>query len=243
MDIGPLAFISGAGARTEVGQSVGQHFGWVYDGIFQNAQEIEAAAFQNANTAPGDIRFADLNGDDIINEADRQYLGQGMPTYYYGLNVVANYKNFDFTIFGQGSGGNLINSNLYRGLMPTSGYTNWHEDILGRWTPSNTDTDIPRVIWNDPNNNQRDSDRPGWLQKGDYFRINTISLGYTFSSSVLSKLRMQSARVYVTMQNVHTFAAYKGYNPDFQAGILNPGFDFGTYPRPTTSMIGVQIKF
>ncbi|MDP4711765.1 MAG: TonB-dependent receptor [Saprospiraceae bacterium] len=243
LDIGPLAFISGAGARTEVGQSVGQHFGWVYDGIFQNAQEIESAAFQNANTAPGDIRFADLNGDDIINEADRQYLGQGMPTYYYGLNVVANYKNFDFTIFGQGSGGNLINSNLYRGLMPTSGFTNWHEDILDRWTLSNTDTDVPRVILNDPNNNQRDSDRPGWLQKGDYFRINTISLGYTFSNAVMAKLRMQSARVYVTMQNVHTFAAYKGYNPDFQAGILNPGFDFGTYPRPTTSMIGLQLKF
>lgn len=243
LDIGPLEFISGAGARTEVGQSVGQHYGWVYDGIFQSTADIDAAAFQNANTAPGDVRFADLNGDGVINEADRTYLGQGMPTYYYGLNVVANYKNFDFTIFGQGSGGNLINSNLYRGLMVTSGFTNWHEDILDRWTPNNTNTDIPRVVWNDPNNNQRDSDRPGWLQKGDYFRINTISLGYTLSGSTLAKLRMQSARIYFTMQNVHTFASYKGYNPDFQAGILNPGFDFGTYPRPQTSMIGLQIKF
>ena len=243
VDIGPLDFISGTGARTELGGSVGRHYGWVYDGIFQTQAEVEAAAFQNDNTAPGDIRFADLNGDGIINEADRQYLGEGMPTYYYGLNIVAEYKNFDFTIFGQGSGGNLINSNLYRGLMPTTGYTNWHEDILDRWTPSNTDTEIPRVVWNDPNNNQRDSDRPGWLQKGDYFRINTISLGYSFSPSVLQKLKMQSARIYFTMQNVHTFASYKGYNPDFQAGILNPGFDFGTFPRPRTSMIGLQINF
>ncbi len=242
-EIGNLEFISGAGARTEVGGSVGEHFGWVYDGIFQNQGEIDAAAFQNDNTAPGDIRFKDLNGDGEINEDDRQFLGQGMPTYYYGLNVVAEYKGFDFTIFGQGSGGNLINSNLYRGLMPTSSFTNWHEDILDRWTPSNTNTDIPRVVWNDPNNNQRDSDRPGWLQKGDYFRINTISLGYTFNNDLLARLKMQSARVYVTMQNVHTFASYKGYNPDFQAGILNPGFDFGTYPRPRTSMIGLQIKF
>lgn len=242
-EIGNLEFISGAGARTEVGGSVGEHFGWVYDGIFQNQGEIDAAAFQNDNTAPGDIRFKDLNGDGMVNEEDRQFLGQGMPTYFYGLNVVAEYKGFDFTIFGQGSGGNLINSNLYRGLMPTSSFTNWHEDINNRWTPTNTNTDIPRVVWNDPNNNQRDSNRPGWLQKGDYFRINTISLGYTFGNDLLGKLKMQSARVYFTMQNVHTFASYKGYNPDFQAGILNPGFDFGTYPRPRTSMIGLQIKF
>lgn len=243
LDIGPLDFISGTGARTEVGQPIGQHYGWVYDGIFQSQEEIDGAPFQNANTAPGDAKFLDLNGDEMITEADRQFLGSGMPTYYYGLNITAEFKNFDFTIFGQGSGGNLINSNLYRGLMPTSGYTNWHEDILNRWTPTNTNTDVPRVVWNDPNNNGRDSDRPGWLQSGDYFRINTISLGYSLPQSLLSKLSMQSARIYVTMQNVVVFSSYEGYNPDFQAGILNPGFDFGTFPRPRTSMIGLQIKF
>nr|WP_256534210.1 TonB-dependent receptor [Lewinella sp. JB7] len=243
LEIGTLDLISGAGSRTEVGEPIGQHYGWVYEGIFQSAQEIAEAPFQNANTAPGDIRFADLTGDGVVNDEDRQYLGSGMPTYYYGLNLVAEYRSFDFTVFGQGSGGNLINSNLYRGLMPTSGYTNWHEDILNRWTPTNTNTDIPRVVINDPNNNQRDSNRPGWLQSGDYFRINTVSLGYTFAGDLLRRANMQSARIYVTLQNVHTFAAYKGYNPDFQAGILNPGFDFGTFPRPKTTMLGVQLKF
>ncbi|WP_116107331.1 SusC/RagA family TonB-linked outer membrane protein [Lewinella sp. IMCC34191] len=243
LDIGTLDFLSGAGARTEVGGSIGRHYGWVYDGIFQTPDEVAEAPFQNENTGPGDIRFADLNGDNIIDEADRQYLGQGNPTYFYGINFVANYANFDFTVFGQGSGGNLINSNLYRGLMVTSGYTNWHTDILDRWTPQNTSTDVPRVVWNDPNNNQRDSDRPGWLQDGSYFRINTLSLGYTFRGGLLGRINMQSARLYATMQNVYTFAAYKGYNPDFQAGILNPGFDFGTFPRPRTTMVGVQIQF
>ncbi len=243
LDIGGLEFLSGTGARTEVGSSVGQHYGWVYEGIFQSETEVAEAPFQNENTSPGDIRFSDLNGDNIIDEADRQYLGQGMPTYYYGLNVVTYYKGFDLTIFGQGAGGNLINSNLYRGLMVTSGYTNWHTDILDRWTPNNTNTDIPRVVWNDPNNNQRDSDRPGWLQDGDYFRLNTISLGYTLSRGALNMLKIQSARFYFTMQNVAVFSAYKGYNPDFQAGILNPGFDFGTFPRPTTTMVGVNLKF
>lgn len=243
LEIANQDFITGAGTRNQPGRSLGEHYGWVYDGIFQSGDEVANAPFQTPGTAAGDIRFRDLNDDGVIDDADRTFLGEGLPTYYYGINITANFKNFDFTIFGQGAGGNLINSNLYRGLMPTTGYTNWHEDILNRWTPDNTNTGVPRVVFGDPNNNQRDSDRPGWLQDGDYFRINTISLGYTLPDNVASKLYMSNARFFVTLQNVAVFSKYKGYNPDFQAGILNPGFDFGTYPRPMTTMLGVQLKF
>jgi len=243
LEIDGQEFITGTGSRNIVGRSLGEHYGWVYDGIFQTAEEVANSPTQQPGTAPGDIKFSDLNGDNIINDDDRTFLGQGLPTYYYGLNITAKYKNIDFTIFGQGSGGNLINSNLYRGLMPTTGYTNWHEDILDRWSPTNTNTDVPRVVFGDPNNNQRDSDRPGWLQDGDYFRINTISLGYSLPNNILEKLQMSQLRFFVTLQNVAVFSKYKGYNPDFQAGVLNPGFDFGTYPRPMTSMLGVQLKF
>lgn len=248
LEIANQDFITGTGSRNIVGRSLGEHYGWVYDGIFQTPDEVANAPSQSPGTAPGDIRYKDISGPDgtpdgIINDDDRTFLGQGLPTYYYGINITANFKNFDFTIFGQGSGGNLINSNLYRGLMPTTGYTNWHEDILDRWTPTNTNTTVPRVVFGDPNNNQRDSDRPGWLQDGDYFRINNISLGYTLPSDLASKIYMSNARFFVTLQNVAVFSKYKGYNPDFQAGILNPGFDFGTYPRPMTTMIGFQLKF
>lgn len=248
LEIGGQEFITGAGSRSIEGRSLGEHYGWVYDGIFQTAQDVANAPIQEAGTAPGDIKFKDISGPDgtpdgVINDLDRTFLGQGLPTYYYGINITARYKDFDFTIFGQGSGGNLINSNLYRGLMPTTGYTNWHEDILNRWTPTNTNTNVPRVMFLDPNNNQRDSDRPGWLQDGDYFRINTMSLGYTLPELLSSKLNLSNARFFVTLQNVAVFSKYKGYNPDFQAGILNPGFDFGTYPRPMTTMLGFQLKF
>lgn len=243
LDIGGTGILNGVGSRTEVGRSLGEHYGWVYDGLFQSIAEVGSHAFQSPGTAAGDVRFKDLNDDGVINDADRTYLGSGLPTFNYGVNFTANYKDFDFTVFGQGSGGNLINSNLYRGLMPSSGYNNWHEDILNHWTPTNTNTDIPRIIFLDPNNNGRDSNRPGWLQKGDYFRLNTISLGYSLPDSVLDSVKLSKARFYVTLQNVAVFQSYKGYNPDFQSGILNPGFDYGTFPRPTTTIFGAQFKF
>lgn len=232
--------IYGVGSKTEVGQEVGQHFGYVYDGIFQSQDEINNHAFQNAVTAPGDIRFKDLNGDGVINDEDRTYLGSALPSITYGFNISAKYKNFDFTVFASGAAGYYINSRLYRTLMWSTDYLNAHEDILNRWTPDNTNTNIPRVVQNDPNGNQRDSNRPGWLQKGDYLRINTVSLGYTLPKVIDF---IDSARIYGTVQNLHTFTKYKGFNPDFNSGVFNPGFDNGTYPRPRTYMLGVQVSF
>lgn len=126
--------------------------------------------------------------------------------------------------------------------MLTTDALNSHEDILNRWTPTNTNTDIPRVITNDPNGNGRDSNRPGWLEKGDYLRINTISLGYTIPVNMFAGT-IQSPRVYATVQNAYTFQKYKGFNPDFTSGVFNPGYDGGSYPKPRTFMLGVQLSF
>jgi len=130
---------------------------------------------------------------------------------------------------------------LYRTLMHTSDFINWHEDILDRWTPENINTDIPRVVEFDPNNNGRDSNRPGWLQPGRHLRLNTVSLGYTIPENTIQGIR--TARVYVTLQNLYTFQNYKGYNPDFTSGVFNPAFDNGSYPLPRTYMLGVQLSF
>ncbi|RAV27483.1 SusC/RagA family TonB-linked outer membrane protein [Sinomicrobium soli] len=232
--------VYGTGARTEVGREVGEHYGYVYDGIFRSQDEVSSHAFQSAATAAGDIRFKDLNEDGTINADDRTYLGSAIPSVTFGLNFSASYKNLDFTVFASGAADYYINSNLYRTLMWSTDNLNAHTDILNRWTPENTDTHIPRVIANDPNGNARDSNRPGWLQKGDYLRINTLSLGYTLPEG-FSEI-INSLRLYVTAQNVYTFSSYKGFNPDFNGDVWNPGFDWGTYPRPRTYMLGVQIK-
>jgi hypothetical protein len=234
------------GARTEVGGSLGRQYGWVYDGIFQSADEVTNHAFQSGGTAPGDIRFKDLNNDNIINDDDRTFIGDALPNFYYGLNIAAEYKNFDFTLFASGSSGAVAVNNMYRALMSSqsSGNTNYHQDILDRWTTSNTSTGVPRMIFLDPNLNARSSDRPGWLQSTNYLRLNTISIGYSLPAAVLENLKITKARFYITGQNLHTFSGYKGFNPDFQSiSILAPGFDFGTYPRPRTYMVGLQFSF
>jgi hypothetical protein len=125
--------------------------------------------------------------------------------------------------------------------MHTQEYLNYHEDMLNRWTPDNTDTNVPRLVAGDPNQNMRDSNREGWLQDGTHLRINTVSLGYTLPTGLIKGLA--SARVYATAQNLYTFQSYEGYNPDFTSGTFNPGFDFGSFPKPRTMMLGVQVGF
>jgi TonB-linked SusC/RagA family outer membrane protein len=245
--------VYGVGSKTQVGSSIGQHFGYNVEGIFQSQDEITNHAFQNAGTAPGDLKFTDqltidTNGDgvpdasdNVINAEDRVYLGRALPNFYYGSNFSASYKNFDLTLFVSGSTGNVINNWTYRLLMHTTDYMNYHEDALNRWTPTNTNTDVPRLVTGDPNNNGGDNNRKDWLQDGTYLRINTLSLGYKLKDNLVKGLT--NSRVYITCQNLYTFQKYKGYNPDFTSGVWNPGFDAGSYPKPRTIMVGVQIGF
>jgi len=237
----------GVGSKTVVGGEIGEHYGFVYEGIFQNQAEINGHATQfGAVLAPGDVKYKDISGpqgkpDGIVDEAyDRVSLGSGIPKYNYGFNVNVGYKQFDLAIFASGSAKFLINSRMYRDLHHSAGALNYSTDMLNRWTPTNTNTDIPRLNDNDVNN-FKDSDRPGWLQKGGYLRINTISLGYTVKENIIKGLA--TARVYATVQNLYSFQKYEGYNPDFTSGTLNPGFDFGSYPKPRTLMVGVQVTF
>ena len=237
----------GVGAKTVVGGEVGEHYGFVYEGIFQNQAEITAHATQfGAALKPGDVKYKDISGpngkpDGVVDEAyDRVSLGSGIPRFNYGISFSAAYRKFDLAIFASGSAKYLINSRMYRDLHHSAGALNYSTDMLNRWTTSNTNTTVPRLN-DDDVNNFKDSNRPGWLQNGSYLRINTVSVGYTFKENIIKGLA--SARVYATVQNLYSFQKYQGYNPDFTSGVLNPGFDFGSYPKPRTIMLGVQIGF
>jgi len=236
----------GVGARTVIGKEIGEHYGFVYEGIFQSQAEVGTIKQFGAVPAPGDVKYKDISGpqgkpDGEITEAyDRVSLGSGIPKFNYGFSFSASYKRIDFSVFASGSAKFLINSRMYRDLHHSAGALNYSTDMLNRWTPTNTNTDIPRLNDNDVNN-FKDSNRPGWLQNGTYLRINTVSLGYSLPANIIKGLT--TSRIYATVQNLYSFQGYKGYNPDFTSGTLNPGFDFGSYPKPRTIMVGVQLTF
>ncbi|WP_083732980.1 SusC/RagA family TonB-linked outer membrane protein [Spirosoma montaniterrae] len=242
--------------RTEAGQPIQSFYGWVVDGIFQNQAEITAANgidgndktfYQNDKTAPGDIRFRDLNGDGRVDANDRTYLGSYIPKFNYGLNATGSYKNFDFTLFFQGVSGNKVYNGtkvIGQGQLRLFNATT---DVLNAWTPQNTNTDVPRSISGDPNQNSRTSDR--FLENGSYLRLKNLSIGYTIPTAVLTKATrgyMSRVRVYVSSNNLLTFTRYTGYDPEVATrggNLLNNGIDFAQYPQARTLLVGVNLGF
>jgi TonB-dependent starch-binding outer membrane protein SusC len=233
--------------NTEPGQSIQYFYGFIVDGIFQNASEVTSSPFQTASTAAGDLKFRDLNKDGKIDASDRTYLGSYLPKVSYGLNISANYKNLDLGIFFQGVQGNKIYNDtrvITEGMIR---FFNAGKQVLNAWTPTNTNTNIPRAIANDPNGNSRTSTR--FLENGSYLRLKNVALGYNFSSRQLTswtKGTVSSFRIYVSGQNLLTFTNYTGYDPEVgnrTGSSLTNGIDWAIYPQPKAVQVGIQVNF
>lgn len=226
--------------QTRIGYEPGAYFLPVADGIFQTQAEVDAHGAQ-PDASPGDIRFIDQNGDGVIDSKDETYQGTAIPKFEYSLNLSADYKGFDFNIFFQGVGGNKIyNGNDFRLLSLDTG-RNFRSEALNAWTPSNTNTDIPRAVLGDPNRNSRASTR--FLEKGDYLRIKTIQLGYSLPPNILETLAVEKFRIYITGQNLFTFTKYSGLDPEVGGSVLSRGIDINLYPKYKSLIFGVQFGF
>ncbi len=232
--------------RTEAGHPVQSFYGWVTDGIFQSADEVAAAPTQ-ANAAPGDIRFRDIDGNGVIDADDRVYLGSFLPDFSYGLNFSANYKGFDATLFFQGVQGNKIYNGtrvLTEGMLRLF---NSGTAVLDAWTPTNTNTNVPRAVNSDPNANSRTSDR--FIEDGSYLRLKNLSVGYSIPTESLRRITknaLGNLRVYVASQNLLTITNYKGYDPEIGSRFSNQltqGIDYGQFPQARTFLIGLQAGF
>lgn len=237
---GNVQFANAPVSRTDVGQPMASFYGYVTDGIFQTQEEVEAHAFQNENTAPGDIRFVDLNEDGVINNEDQTYIGSPIPNFTYGVYVNLAYKGFDLNIFGIGSEGNDIFNATVRYDFT---YTNRPQAILNRWTGPGTSDTEPRVNLNDPNQNVRISDR--FVEDGSFFRLKNVQLGYTLPREWMQKVKVDKLRLYVTASNLLTITQYSGLDPEIGTigSALELGIDKGFYPQSRTFLGGVQLNF
>jgi TonB-dependent starch-binding outer membrane protein SusC len=192
--------------------------------------------------------FKDQNGDGVIDAKDRIFLGSYIPKFSYALNLGATYKNFNLTMFWQGVQGNKIYNAtrvITEGMIR---FFNAGTQVLKAWTPTNTNTDIPRAVPADPNQNARPSTR--FLEDGSYLRLKNIMLAYTVPGTRITSLTggaVKSLRVYASAQNVLTFTKYSGYDPEVGNRTTNSsltnGIDYAVYPQPKSFIVGLQVGF
>lgn len=232
----------GSITRYEVGSSYNEFYGYQTNGIFQNQADIDnytstSGSVIQPNAQPGDFKWKDLNGDGKITEDDRKYLGSPLPKVTYGLTVNLEYKNFDLTLFGQGAAGNKVFQGLRRLDL---NYANWQTAALNRWTGEGTSNNYPRISTVDNNKNFTNMSN-FYLQKGDYFRIKIIQLGYSLPSDIIAKAGLAKTRIYVTTENLFTFTKYTGFDPEIGGSVS--GIDRGYYPQAKSFMMGVNLSF
>ncbi len=229
--------------------------------------------FSRGNTVwVGDIKYEDINKDGVIDEKDRTDIGSPLPKFTYGWTNTFRYKNIDLSIFLNGSYGNKVfNYNALTLTHMNSTWTNQLQSVVSKrarlepidasivyadgskWYDhidnvrvKNPSTKTPHTSIQDPNDNDRISDR--YVEDGSYLRIKNITLGYTFPKALLSKAKIENLRVYVNIQNLYTFTKYSGYDPEVGASTqdssgLTYGVDNGRYPSPAMYSFGLNITF
>lgn len=229
--------------------------------------------FSRGNTVwVGDIKYKDVDENGIIDERDRTDLGSPLPKFTFGWTNTFRYRNLDLSIFLNGSYGNkVMNYNSLTLTHMNSTWTNQLQSVVSKrarlepidptivyadgskWFDhidnvrvKNPGTKIPHTSINDPNDNDRISDR--YVEDGSFLRIKNITLGYTFPKALLNKAKIENLRVYVNIQNLYTFTKYTGYDPEVGASTqdssgLTYGLDNGRYPSPAMYSFGLNITF
>jgi TonB-dependent starch-binding outer membrane protein SusC len=235
-------------SRSEVGREIGSFYGYVFEGIFQSQEEIdnrvnsEGESVTQNGAQPGDAAYADLNNDGQITNLDQTYLGSGLPDVNYGLNIRAQWKGIDLSIFTFGAAGFKAVDFVDVTLRSSYGALNKSVELLDAWTPENPSTTVPRVANRATGSITNDAFSQRFLQNASYLKLANIQLGYNFPDKFFGKY-LSNVRVYLTGQNLFTFSKYRGYNVDFAGGTFTPGYNYASYPTPRTVMFGAQFAF
>ncbi len=232
---------------TRVGEAIGSYYLLVQDGIFENAEQLNQYPHFD-NTAPGDFRFVDVDGDGVLDvNNDRTIVGNYAPDFTYGFSNDFKYKGFDLAIALQGSeGGEILNLSRRYNANGEGNFNNTRE-LLNRWQSETNigDGNTNRANRKAKGNNGRTST---WhVEDGSYLRLQNVSLGYSLPKPTLDKLGISRLRLYVSGNNLYTWSDYTGYNPevnlDSGSDQLTPGLDYGVYPLAKTYSLGVNVSF
>ncbi|WP_337900530.1 TonB-dependent receptor [Galbibacter orientalis] len=242
--------------RNAEGNSVSQFFGYQVDGFWDSQDEIDQAnadaiaATGNSNAtyqndvAVGRFRYQDINGDNIIDDQDRTFLGNPNPDFTYGINIELIYKNLDFSMFLYGSQGNDIWNNV---RWWTDFYSSFqgaksHTALYDSWTPQNTNASAP-IQETTGSFSTANVPNSYFVEDGSYLRARQIQLGYTLPSSLLDKINITKLRLYAQMVNAFTITSYSGLDPEISGDTVNFGIDEGAYPNQRQILLGLNVIF
>jgi len=223
------------------GYEAGAFFVYQTDGIIQNEEQLAAYKEKmdpSENPQLGEMRYIDQNGDGLIDENDKTYVGSGLPDFEIGLNFSMEYKSWDFSMQWFGSwGAEIMNGGKAYAYQSVN-----HQDLVYAWSPQNPNTDVPRNIGAQTESYMPNSDY--YMENGDYIRLRNVSLGYTFPKKLVDNLKISNLRIYVAAQNPLTITDYTGFDPEIGGnGLSQRGLDRGNYPVTSQFRGGVQLKF
>lgn len=239
----------------KVGLPMGLMYGYVYEGTYKyddfnksgNSYSLKPGVphySTETNTQPGMPKYADLNGDGVVDSNDRTIIGRGLPIHTGGFTNNFEYKGIDLSIFFQWSYGNdIMNANrlFFESSNNRSRELNQFASYANRWTPENPTSDIPAAT--NSSSNRVISSRI--IEDGSYLRLKNVTVGYTFPAKLVKKWKIDKARVYVAAQNLWTCTGYSGYDPEVSVrnSALTPGLDYSSYPRAYSISFGVSLGF
>ena len=233
----------GSMTRTSVGEPISYFYGRNVLGIFQTAAEVAAHATQDG-AGVGRFKYEDINGDGVINDNDRTKIGDPHPDLIFGINLNMGYKNWDMSMFWNGSMGNDIFD--YTALYYETPYFfngGRSTRVLDSWSPTNTGAELP-ALSETILNNEFTSANSFFVRDGSYLRLRTLQIGYTLPDTIASKLGASSARVYYNGTNLLTLTDFTGLDPEVpRGGALDIGVYSAQYPTNSASSLGINIKF
>jgi TonB-linked SusC/RagA family outer membrane protein len=228
--------------RNQIGRSISSFFGFKTLGLFQDQEEVNSAPAQ-AGAAPGRFRFADINGDNVINQDDRVWLGSPVPKFTGGLNFKINYKLFTLESYMFASIGNKIwnQSKWFTDFYPSFAGAAISERVKDSWTPENTGASIP-IFENVSNFSTNTQANSFYVEDGSFLRMQNISVSYTLPANLLSKFKLEKVRVIAGVNNVFTITGYEGLDPSVGGDAdTRFGVDIGNYPITRSWTFGVNL--
>ena len=245
-DYSIITSFGGATYLTREGGAANLFYGYKTNGVYSSDNEASQAGLgirlPNGTVMPftgGDVRFVDVNNDHIIDENDRQLIGDPNPDFFGSISTRVEYKRFSLDALVTYVGGNDVYNYTRNQLESMSGYSNQTEAVVNRWRTNGHQTSMPKAVWGDPMANSRFSDR--WIEDGSYIRLRSVTLSYNLSFSRENFLKYIT--VYLTGNNLLTLTKYKGYDPEFSAteSIFGQGVENTLEPLSRTAQAGIRI--